>query len=73
MSNCGGCGVCRMPDAIGTNTTAIITIKITPGGAITPSKVKKLAAKAADTVHDTLADECAVIQHTWAIYEGAKE
>lgn len=67
---CEGCGRCN---AVGTDTTAIITIKITPGGAITPSKVKKLAAKAADTVHDTLADECAVIQHTWAIYEGAKE
>jgi len=55
------------------NTTAIITVKITPGGAITPSKVKKLAAQAAEVVHDTLADERAVIQHTWAIYEGAKE
>ena len=55
------------------NTTAIITVKITPGGAITPSKVKKLAAQAAEAVHDTLADERAVIQHTWAIYEGAEE
>lgn len=55
------------------DTTVIISIKITPGGAITPPKVKKLAAKAAETVHDTLADERAVIQHTWAIYEGAKE
>lgn len=71
--SCGGCDRCKMPDAVGTDTTAIITIKITPGGAITPAKVKKLAAKAADTVHDTLADEYAVIQHTWAIYEGAKE
>lgn len=55
------------------DTTVIISIKITPGGAITPTKVKKLAAKAADTVHDALADETAEITHTWAIYEGAEE
>lgn len=55
------------------DTTVIISIKITPGGAISPAKVKKLAAKAADTVHDALADETAEITHTWAIYEGAEE
>jgi hypothetical protein len=41
-----------------------------PGEAITPAKAKKLAAKAADVIHDTLADETAEITHTWAIYEG---
>ena len=69
---CEGCGSCRMSNAEVTDTV-IITIRIRPGDTIPPAKVKKLAAKAADTVHDTLADECAVIQHTWAIYEGAKE
>lgn len=53
--------------------TVIVTIRVMPGDTITPAKVKKLAAKAADTVHDTLADEAAEITHTWAIYEGAEE
>lgn len=66
---CGGCGRCKMPDATGTQTV-IITIRLMPGEAITPAKVKKLAAKAADTVHDALADETAEITNTWAIYEG---
>lgn len=69
---CGGCGRCKMPDAVGTDTV-IITIRIMPGDTISPAKVKKLAAKAADTVHDALADEAAEITHTWAIYEGAEE
>lgn len=53
--------------------TVIVTIRVMPGDTITPAKARKLAAKAADIVHDTLADERAVIQHTWAIYEGAEE
>jgi hypothetical protein len=44
-----------------------------PGDTITPAKAKKLAAKAADVIHDTLADEAAEITNTWAIYEGAEE
>lgn len=70
--SCGGCDRCKMPEAVGTDTV-IITIRIRPGDTIPPAKVKKLAAKAADVIHDTLADEAAEITHTWAIYEGAKE
>jgi len=61
-----------MPDATGTQTV-IVTIRVMPGDAITPAKVKKMASRAADAIHDTLADEAAEITHTWAIYEGAKE
>lgn len=57
----------------GCTDSVVITIRILPGDTISPAKVKKLAARAADVIHDTLADETAEIAHTWAIYEGAEE
>lgn len=80
-NNCGGCGACRRPVTIGDGipeTSVVITLRITPGtgsrswGSRTVGGIAKgLVSFAKDWCENNNRD--ALIEGTWAIYEGGQE
>ena len=80
-NNCGGCGACRPLDTIGDGipeTSVVITLRIIPwtGGRKWGSRTvggiaKGLVSFAKDWCENNNRD--ALIEGTWAIYEGGQE
>lgn len=78
---CNNCGACRRPDTIGDGipeTTVVITLRITPepesrswGSRTVGGIAKGLVSFAKDWCENNNRD--ALIEGTWAIYEGGQE